>query len=116
MWCMAVGQGLIPETCFFILLDNDDIKGHKSNAHCEHILPTLDTAAAAAVNPVETVDALRLLGVTMAHSSKAAAAQNVTQHEQLDYLKEKDKKKNDKAKKWHSLSQCLVLNAASADR
>ncbi len=49
----------------------------------------------------------------MARSSKAAEAQNATQQEQLAYLKEKDNKKKDKAKKWHSLSQHLVLNAAS---
>jgi hypothetical protein len=40
----------------------------------------------------------------MARSSKAAEAQNATQQEQLAYLKEKDKKKQDKAEKWHGLS------------
>ncbi len=116
MWCMAVGQESIPKTCFFILPDNNDLKRRKSNAHYKHILPTPDAAAAVSVDPAETVDVLRLLGATMAHSSKAVEAQNATQRKQLDYLKKKDKKKKDKAEKWHRLSQRLVLNAASADR
>jgi hypothetical protein len=112
---MAVRQESSPETCFFILPDDKDFKRHKSNAHRKHILPTLDTAAAAPVDPAETVNVLRLLGATMACSSKVAEAQNAIQHKQLDFLKEKVKKKKDKAEKWHGLSQHLVLNAASAD-
>ncbi len=83
MWCMAVGQESIPETHFFILPDDDNLKRHKSNAHREHIMPTLDTAAAAPVNPAETVGILRQLGAAMARSSKAAEAQNATQCKQL---------------------------------
>jgi hypothetical protein len=116
MWYMAVGQESIPETCFFILPDDNNIKRHKSNAHHKHILPTIDAAAAAPVDPAETVDILRQLRATMARSSKAAEAQNATQCKQLDHLKEKDKQKKDKAKKWHGFSQHLVLKAASADR
>jgi hypothetical protein len=37
----------------------------------------------------------------MARASKAPKAQNTTQRKQLDYLKEKDKKKKNKAEKWH---------------
>jgi hypothetical protein len=40
----------------------------------------------------------------MVHSSKAVEARNTTQQEQLAYLKEKDNKKKEKAKKWHGLS------------
>jgi hypothetical protein len=115
MWCMMVGQELISETCFFILLDDHELKRHKWIAHREHILPTLNAASASQVNPAKTVDVLRQLGASMAHSSKAAEAQNATQCKQLDYLKEKDKKKKDKAEKWHGLSWRLVLNAASTD-
>jgi hypothetical protein len=46
-------------------------------------------------------------------SCEASGAQSEIQREHVAYLKEKDKKKKDKAKKWHGLSQCLVLNAAS---
>ena len=115
MWCLAVGQESIPKTRYSLLPDNDDLKKHKANAHHKYIQPTLKAAAAAPVDPAETMDILRQLGVTMACSSKAAEAQNATQQKQLAYLKEKDKKKKDKAKKWHGLSQCLVLNAASTD-
>jgi hypothetical protein len=53
---MAVGQESIPETCFFILPDGDNLKRHKSNTHRKHILPTLNTAAAGPVSQAETVD------------------------------------------------------------
>jgi hypothetical protein len=93
MWCMAVRQESIPETCFFILPGNKELKRHKSIAHHKHIPPTLDAAAASPVHPAETGDVLRQLGASMACSSKAAEAQNTTQCKQLDYLKEIDKKK-----------------------
>ncbi len=99
-----MNRNQFPKTCFFILPDEDNLKRHTSKAHHEHILPTLDAAAAAPVDPAETVDIIRLLVTTMARSSKAAEAQNATQRKQLDYLKEKAKKKNDKAKECHGLS------------
>jgi hypothetical protein len=114
-WCLAVGQESIPETCYSLLPDDEDLKKHKVNAHCEYIQATLEAAAAAPVDPANTVDILRQLGTTMAHSSKAAEAQNKTQQKQLAYRKEKDKKKKYKAMKWHSLNQHLVLNAASTN-
>jgi hypothetical protein len=106
-WSLAVSQESIPETCYSLLPDNDDLKKHKVNAHREYIKPTLKAAAAAPVDPFKTVDVLRQLGVTMARSSKAAEAQNTTQQEQLACLKEKDRKKKDKAEKWHSLRCAL---------
>jgi hypothetical protein len=99
MWCLAVGQESIPECCFSILPDDDDLNRHKTNTHRDYILPTLKQAAALPANPNDTVDVLRQLGATMARSSEAAKAQNATQREQLDYMKEKDNKKKDKAEK-----------------
>jgi hypothetical protein len=110
---LAVGQESIPKTRYSFLPDDIKLKKHKVNAHREYIQPILKSAAAAPVDPAKTVDELRQLGATMARSSKAAEAQNAAQQEQLAYLKEKDNKKKDKAEKWHGLSRCLVLNAAS---
>ena len=45
-------------------------------------------------------------------SCEALEAQSEIQREHVAYLKEKDKKKKDKAKKWHGFSRRLVLNAA----
>jgi hypothetical protein len=104
MWCMAVGQESVPKTRFSLLPDGNDLKNHKINAHCKYIRPTLKAAAAAPVDLAKTVDLLRQLGATMAHSSKAAEAQIATQQVQLAYLKEKDNKKKNKAEKWHGLS------------
>jgi hypothetical protein len=115
MWCLAVGQESIPKCCFSILPDDDNLNRHKTNTHRDYILPTLKQAAALPANANDTVDVLRQLGATMARSSKAAKAQNATQRKQLDYMKEKDKKKKDKAEKWHGPSRRLVLNAASTN-
>jgi hypothetical protein len=84
MWCLAVGQESIPECCFSILPDNNDLNCHKSNTHRDYILPTLEQAAALPANANDTVDVLCQLGATMARSSKAAEAQNATQRKQLD--------------------------------
>jgi hypothetical protein len=112
MWCLAVGQESIPETRFSLLLDDNELKKHKANTHHEHIQPTLEAAAAAPIDPAKTVQVLRQLGANMARSCKELEAQTATQQEHLAYQKEKDKKKKDKTKKWHGLSQPLVLNAA----
>jgi hypothetical protein len=73
---------------------------HKTNAHQDYIIPTLEQATALPANANDTVDVLRQLGATMARPSEAAEAQNATQREQLNYMKEKDKKKKDKAEKF----------------
>jgi hypothetical protein len=65
-WCLAVGQESISKTCYSLLPDDNYLKNHKVNAHCEYIQPTLKAAAAAQVDPAETVDVLRQLGATMA--------------------------------------------------
>jgi hypothetical protein len=51
----------------------------------------------------------------MERSCEASEAQSEIQKEHVAYLKEKDKKKKDKAEKWHGLSRRLVLNAASTN-
>ena len=48
----------------------------------------------------------------MEHTCAASEAQSEIQKEHAAYLKEKDRKKKDKAEKWHGLSRRLVLNAA----
>ena len=63
-------------------------------------VPTLEQVAALPANANDTLDVLRQLGATMARPSEATEAQNATQREQLDYMKEKDKKKKDKAEKF----------------
>ena len=73
---------------------------------------TLEAAAATPINPAETVRVLQLLGANMEHTCAASEAQSEIQKEHAAYLKEKDRKKKDKAEKWHGLSRRLVLNAA----
>jgi hypothetical protein len=51
----------------------------------------------------------------MERTCAASEAQSEIQKEHVAYLKEKDKKKKDKAAKLHGLSRHLVLNAASTN-
>jgi hypothetical protein len=51
----------------------------------------------------------------MEHSCAASEAQSEIQKEHMAYLKEKEKKKKDKAERRHGLSCCLVLNATSTN-
>ena len=103
MWCLAVGQDSVPETRYSLLLDNDGLKKHKTNTYCDNIQPTLE-AAAAQINPADTVRVFQLLGANMELSCEASEAQSTIQKEHVAYLKEKDKKKKDKVEKWHGLS------------
>ncbi len=41
VWCLAVGQESIPETCYSLFPDYGDLKKHKANTHSKHIQPTL---------------------------------------------------------------------------
>jgi hypothetical protein len=66
MWCLAVGQKSIPECCFSILPDDNNLNCHKTNTHRDYILPTLKQAAALPANTNDTVDVLCQLGATMA--------------------------------------------------
>ena len=100
MWCLAVGQESIPECRYHILPNDEALNCHKTNAHRDYIIPTLEQVAALPANANDTVDVLRQLGATMARPSEATEAQNATQREQLNYMKEKDKKKKDKAEKF----------------
>jgi hypothetical protein len=49
----------------------------------------------------------------MSRSTEEAENQNKIQREQLDFIKEKEAKKKNKAEKWHATSRRLVLNATS---
>ena len=61
----------------------------------------------------DTANLLHSITARMSCSYEEAENQNKLQHKQLNYIKEKDAKKKNKAKKWHATSRCLVLNAAS---
>ena len=63
----------------------------------------------------DTANLLCSIAARMSRSSEEAENQNKLQREQLNYIKEKDGKKKNKAKKWHTTSQRLVLNVAFTD-
>ncbi len=51
----------------------------------------------------------------MSCSTKKAENQHKIQCKQLNFIKEKEAKKKNKAEKWHTTSRRLVLNAALTD-
>jgi hypothetical protein len=63
----------------------------------------------------DTADLLRSIAAEMSRSSKEAENQNKIQREQLDFIKEKEAKKKNKAEKWNARSRRLVLNAVLTD-
>ncbi len=62
---------------------------------------------------MDTVNIFWSLAAGISCTSKEAKYQ--IQHKQLDYIKEKDTKKKNKAEKWHPTSRRLVLNVASSN-
>ena len=104
LWCLGVHQGQVPKTCFSVAPDDDKLSGWNVRLHHEHILPSLSAAAAVPVSAMDTADLLRLIVAGMSRSSKEAENQNKIQHKQLDFIKEKEAKKKNKAEKWHARS------------
>jgi hypothetical protein len=66
-----------------------------------------------APSATDTTNLLPSLATCITRTTKEAKHQNKIQCKQLDYIKEKDVRKKNKAEKWHHTSQRLVLNAAS---
>jgi hypothetical protein len=115
LWCLGVHQGQVPETRFTVAPDDNELSEWSAHLHREHILPSLATAAAVPASVEDTADLLRSIAARKSRSTKEAQNQNKIQREQLDFIKEKEAKKKNKAEKWHATSRRLVLNAASTD-
>jgi hypothetical protein len=115
LWCLGVHQGQVEETCFSIAPDDGDISEWSARCHHNYIHLSLSTASAAPASAVDTTNILLSIAAGMSRSYEEAENQNKFQCKQLDYIKEKDTKKKNKAKKWHAMSRCLVFNAASTN-
>ncbi len=101
------------ESHFSIAPNNGELTAWSARLHREHILPSLKLASAVLPSATDTTNLLQSLTAGITCTTKEAKHQNKMQCKQLDYIKEKDVKKKNKAKKWHNTSQRLVLNAAS---
>ncbi len=123
LWCMGVAHGTIPETCFSLNPDDNDIDNFVAIRHQdkEPVVISIEEDAAE-IDPSTprdstspSADILRMLSAGIARTHKEAAAQNSLHREQLDFIKEKESKKKNKWEKWHESSKRLVLNAASTN-
>jgi hypothetical protein len=99
LWCLGVQQGQVPKTRFAVTPDDDKLLGWSTRLHHEHILPSLSAAAAVPASTEDTTDLLRLIVAGMSCSKEEAENQNKIQCEQLDFIKEKEAKKKNKAEK-----------------
>ena len=99
LWCLGVHQGQVAENCFSVALDNGKISEWSAHLHRNYILPSLSTASAAPASVADNSDILCSIMAGMSCSYKEAENQNKLQCKQLDYIKEKDAKKKNKAKK-----------------
>jgi hypothetical protein len=115
LWCLGVHQKQVSETRFTVAPDDDELSEWSTRLHCEHILPSLSAAAAVPASTEDTANLLCSIAAGMSCSTEEAENQNKIQREQLDFIKEKEVKKKNKAEKWHPTSRRLVLNAASTN-
>jgi len=115
LWWMGVHQGLVNETHFSVEPDDGELKNHDAHLHLKNFMPGLASASTAHTSTADTSDILKTLAAGITHTHEEAEDQNKIQRQQLDYIKEKDAKKKNKVKKWHSTCRRLVLNAVSTD-
>jgi hypothetical protein len=115
LWCIRVHQGQVEESCFSIAPDKGELAAWSARLHREHILPSLESASAVPPSATDTTNLLQSLAAGITRTIKEAKHQNKIQCKQLDYIKEKDARKKNKAETWHHTSQHLMLNAASID-
>jgi len=115
LWCLGIHQGKVAETRFFVAPDDGELNNWYACLHRANIMPSIKAAASLPASTTNTADILWSLAAGITCTSEEAEHQNKIHHEQLDYIKEKDAKKNNKAEKWHPTSRCLMLNAASTD-
>ncbi len=113
LWCIGVHQGQVEESRSSIAPDNGELAAWSARLHREHILPSLELASAVPPSTTDTTDLLQSLATGITRTTEEAKHQNKIQRKQLDYLKEKDARKKNKAEKWHHICQRLVLNTAS---
>jgi hypothetical protein len=115
LWCIEVHQGQVEETRFSLAPDNRELPESNAYLHCNHIMPSLEAGSTIPPSAMDTASLLQSLTAGITHTIEATKNQNKIQCKQLNYIKEKDTKKKNKAEKWHPTSQPLVLNAASID-
>jgi hypothetical protein len=93
----------VAETRFSIAPDDGKLAEWSACLHHPHVMPSIE-AATSPPSATDTADILWPLATGISCTSKEAEHQNKIQHKQLDYIKEKEAKKKNKAEKWHPMS------------
>ena len=99
LWCLGVHQGKVAETRFSIAPDDGKLSDWCACLHRAHIMPSIEAAASLPASTLDTANILWSLAAGVSCISEEAEHQN-----KLDYIKEKDTKKKNKAEKWHPTS------------
>jgi hypothetical protein len=100
---------------FSVAPDDGKLSNWCARLHRAHIMPSIEAVASLPASRMDSVNILQSLAAGISHTSEEAEHQNKIHPKQLDNIKEKGTKKENKAKKWHPTSQRLVLNAVSID-
>jgi hypothetical protein len=95
--------------------NDGELANWSAHLHRKNTLPGITTAGTFPASSEDTAAILQSIAGGISHTSEEAENQNKIQREQLDYLKVKDAKKENKAEKWHATNRRLVLNAVSTD-
>jgi len=99
--CLGFHQGKVAETRFSIAPDDGELNDWCACLHRAHIMPSIKAAASLPASTTDTANILWSLAAGISRTSEEAEHQNKIHREQLDYIKEKDAKKKNKAEKWH---------------
>ena len=102
LWCLGVHQGKVTKTRFSIAPDNGELNDWCACLHRAHIMPSIKAAASLPASTMDTANILWSLAAGISCTSKEPEHQNKIHPKQLDYIKEKDARKKNKANnKWH---------------
>ena len=104
LWCLGVHQGKVAKTRFSVALDNGELNNWCACLHRTNIMPSIEAATSLPASTTDTADILWSLTAGISGTSEEAEHQNKIHRNQLDYIKEKDAKKKNKAGKWYPTS------------
>jgi hypothetical protein len=104
LWCLKVHQGKVAETRFSIAPNGGKLNDWCACLHHAHIIPSIKAVTSLPVSTRDTPNIIWSRAAGISCTSKEAEHQNKIHCKQLDYIKEKDARKKNKAKKWHPTS------------
>ena len=114
LWAWGVSAGRITETKIAIRPEDGELTDHLNSRMKQCIMPTVDTAIAAA-SAGDNASVFLQLSTAISKQSEEAGIANRLRREEIDRAIERDESKKDKTNKLHSSIMNMLLMAASID-